>query len=719
MTLERHDPDGAADSTGTRAAPVLTPILWLSRQLEAEYDGWFYWQPVAFGTGCAIYFALPAEPGPWAIAAIGLAAVALLIVRPRQVLHGALSAFVALAALGLVAAKLRTEWVRAPALAEPLGPVEVRGFIELVEPKAEGGERLTLRPTDIQKLAPVDLPRRIRVRIKPHAGSFWPGDFVVLTAQLSPPPRAAVPGGYDFARYAWFRGIGAVGYATVEPQRIAPHEQPSTLTLIESALAALRKAIGDRIGAVLTGETGAIATALITGERGGIPDETNDIYRAAGIYHILSISGLHMAIMGGSIFFALRFALALWPAVALTYPIKKWSAAAAMLGAFGYLLISGATFATVRAFLMIAVMFLAILLDRRAIALRNVAVAAFILLAAFPECVADPGFQMSFAAVIALVASYEAIARRLRPRGAPAPGPLLRTAYFVGGIVLSTVIASAAVAPFAIYHFHQSQHFAVLANLAAVPISNLLVMPAALASLVLMPLGLEALPLAAMGFGIDLITAAATWVAGLGGAVSHVPAVPEAAIVLVVAGGLWLALMSQPWRWAGLFALAGGVALAPMEERPAVLVGNHANLVLVRDTDGALHGLAGERDEYEVEQWLERDGDDRRAADVRREPALTCDTLGCVGAVSGKTIAITRHPAALRGDCLKADILIVAGARPRQCSKPQLIIDRAAVQRDGTHAVFIEASGAIRVVTVSNARGKRPWTIARETAAKD
>lgn len=708
MALLRNEPAGAASPWRALLTPA--PVTWLSQQLEAERAGWFYWQPVAFGTGCAIYFASPVEPGLWIIASLALVAVALIALRPSGTLPGAIVAVLALAALGFVAAKLRTEWVRAPVLEERLGPVDVRGFIELVEPKADGGERLTLMPLTIQRLSPDKLPQRIRVSTRENAGSLKPGDYVEFSARLSPPPRSAVPGGYDFARYAWFRGIGAVGYATTPPVRVGTDEPVSARMSLENRLAGLRKAIGDRITAALPGETGAIATALITGERGGISDETNEIYRAAGIYHILSISGLHMAVMGGSVFFALRFVLALWPAVALRYPIKKWAAGGAMLGALAYLLISGATFATVRAFLMITVMFFAILADRQAIALRNVAAAAFILLILFPECVTDPGFHMSFAAVVALVASYEALARRLAPPGAMRRGSTMRFALALSGIVLSTVIASAAVAPFAIYHFHQSQHYAVLGNLAAVPVCNLLVMPAALATLLLMPLGLEPLPLTIMGFGIDAMTTAANWVAGLGGAVSYVTAVPGAAILLVVAGGLWLALMSRPWRWAGVFAIAAGIAVAPTAQRPSVLVGNEANLVLVRGPGGVLNGIASSRDDYEVSQWLERDGDGRRAADVTPGASLPCDSQGCVGTVLGKTIAIARHPAALRDDCRQADLLIVAGRAPPYCPSPAVIIDRAAVEREGTHAVYIDATGGMRIETVEEARGDRPWT---------
>ena len=250
----------------------------------------------------------------------------------------------------------------------------------------------------------------------------------------------------------------------------------------------VRQAIGARIAAALPGETGAIATALITGERGGISEATNDAFRDSGILHILSISGFHMAIMAGSVFFLVRLGLALFPSIALRYPIKKWAAAAAMLAGFAYLLISGAAFATVRSAIMISIMFLAVLLDRPALALRNVILAATLILVLFPESLFDVGFQMSFAAVLALVSVYEALRTRdlwarLMEHTAS------RLVVFFAGIVLSTLIASAAVAPFAAYHFHKSQQYAVIANLIALPVCNVLVMPAALAALIAMPLG--------------------------------------------------------------------------------------------------------------------------------------------------------------------------------------------------------------------------------------
>jgi len=233
-------------------------------------------------------------------------------------------------------------------------------------------------------------------------------------------------------------------------------EAPLTLR-VSAAVARLRQAIGRRIVEALPGQAGAIANALITGERGGISEATNQAFRDSGLFHILSISGLHMVIMAGAVFFSIRLLLAAIPAIALRYPIKKWAAAAAMLGAFGYLMISGAAFATVRSYIMISIMFLAVMLDRPALALRNVALAALAILLVWPESLFDPGFQMSFAAVVALVAAYEWLRQREEQRAAVTMrGSLRQLLLFFGGIITSTLIASLAVAPFGIYHFHKS-----------------------------------------------------------------------------------------------------------------------------------------------------------------------------------------------------------------------------------------------------------------------
>ena len=440
----------------------------------------------------------------------------------------------------------------------------------------------------------------------------------------------------------------------------------------------------------------------------------------SGLFHILSISGLHMVIMAGAVFLTIRVGLAAIPAIALRYPTKKWAAVGAMTGALGYLLISGAAFATVRSYIMISIMFLAVLLDRPALALRNVALAALLILLLWPESLFDPGFQMSFAAVVCLVSVYEWLRERDEAReGWMHRGPLARAGLFFGGIVTSTLVASLSVAPFGLYHFHNTQQFAILANLFAIPICNLVVMPAALAALLAMPLGLEWTPLWVMGRGIEAMVWCAQAVASLPGAVGRVPAIPTPAFVLMVAGGLWCALWSTRWRVIGVVPIVLGLMLMPTGRRPDVLIGRGAELVAVRGSDGKLSALAGRGSTFELSRWLEHDGDGRPPAEAAKAGAFRCDSQGCVAMVKGVRLAVATSPAALRDDCAAAAIVVLKFQRPRGCSPSGAIVDPDDVTARGAHALTIE-DGRVRIETVADARGDRPWSAARkdETAGE-
>ncbi len=680
---------------------------------EEERTHFFLWAPVALGAGVASYFSLSSEPGYVTGAALLLAALIVKSALPRATLTAAMAIGAILAALGFMAAKARVEWVRAPVLEKILVNVAVTGRIERIEPKATRGERITVLVETLGDLGAAVRPERVRVRTLKSAGGLKPGDRVSFKATLSPPAKPALPGGFDFARTAWFERLGGVGYTfssiKLEPRMTSMSWREGSYLGIES----IRQSIGARVHAALPGETGAIATALITGERGGISNQTNDAFRASGLFHILSISGLHMVVMAGAVFFSVRFMLALSPALALRFDIRKWAAMAGILGALAYLAISGGAFATVRSAITILIMFGAILIGRPAIALRNVAIAAFVILLVFPESLFDAGFQMSFAAVTGLVATYEAVRRRFSQRGER--HPVLKAGMFFGGIVLSTLVASAAVAPFAAYHFHQSQQYAVIANLLAIPVCNFLVMPAALAALVLIPLGLEQLALWPMGLGIEAMAWCAAKVAALPGATGHIPAIPPLAFVLFAFGGLWLALWQGRQRLLGVAAALAGLALAPTLQRPDALIARGGELVAVRAADGTLSALPARQSKFELQRWLEHDGDARAAKEVAKARGFTCDGVGCVVRVKGVVISVARHPAAIADDCGKARVLVLDVPRPKGCEGAGTVIDFFDIWRNGTHALYIEpgAEGAgpqIRVETVAAHRGDRPWS---------
>jgi len=683
--------------------------------LEREQDRWFLWAPVLLGCGIAAYFALTFEPAP--LAAVGALLFAVLVRwrwREGSIAAIAGGAFFA-AILGFALAQGRAHMVAAPVIASERSTLIVTGWIELVEPREERGERLTIQVHDIAGLAPERQPSRVRVRTLTGDPTLKAGDAVIVRAMLSPPAGPSLPGGYDFARQAWFQGLGGVGY-TLSPLQRTTIDAPMPLPLhLRATFNRLRQTIAQRVAVVLPDERGAIGVALITGERGGISAATNAAYRDSGLIHILSISGLHMAIMAGAMFFTARFLLALIPAIALRYDIRKWAAVAGALGALGYLAISGASPPAVRSFLMVLIMFIAILLDRPALALRNVALAALAMLILMPESLIDVGFQMSFAAVVALVAGYEAWRDRRDPN-APAPerGWLWRAPLiFLSGIVASTLIASLAVAPIGTYHFHQSQQYAMLANLLAVPAVNIVIMPAALATLLTLPLGLETAPLQIMGLGISFMSAVANWVAALPGSVIRVAAIPTASFALFIMGGAWLLLWRTRLRVLGLAAIAAGFVLAPFGERPDILVSRSGTLVAARGPDGRLSALAGRSDHFDLGRWLERDGDGRPAASVADAPPsgtiFTCDGNGCVARVKGRELAVPRHVSALHDDCARANILVLRHDLPKGCAPSGLVIDAAVLRRQGAHSLTI--SGAeTHVTTVVGLHGRRPWT---------
>ncbi|MEL6372636.1 MAG: ComEC/Rec2 family competence protein [Pseudomonadota bacterium] len=656
--LALDKPAPVARWPGRYAAAAVT-LRSLAAPLLAEQDRWVLWLPVAMGAGALLYFHRAAEPS-WALA---LLPALLLAAFARAWSPGALrlvAGGIALAmAFGFAAAKVRTALVAAPVIAKPLYNVAIGAYVITSEPRPGGAQRLVLEPYRIASIAPGALPARIRVTVFPRAlaqrrGSspaqvppnvaapsardkpatttvIEPGAAIALTARLSPPAGPISPGAFDYRRFAFFQRLGAIGFTRDPPKPDVAPPAPSLSVRLIGSLQQVRSTIAQRVRAALPGQTGAIAVALLTGERGGISEETNTAYRNSGLFHILSISGLHMTIMAGAIFFALRAVLAAVPAIALRFPIKKWGALGALLGAFAYLMISGGSYATIRAGLMIAVMLLAILLDRPALALRNVAVAAVIILALFPESVLDVGFQMSFAAVTALVAVYEGYARwRLRREIAGAseaaeagPSVVLRGALFFGGVIATTLIASLAVAPFALYHFHTAQQFAVIANLIVVPICNFVIMPAALVSLIALPLGLEAGPLWVMGEGVTYMSWAAARVSALPGAVHVVPAITQTGFALMVIGGLWFLLWAGAWRALGLVVVAAGVIAAPGGVRPDVLIARDGRVVAARASDGQFHILPSRAREVRAHRRRVRTTRAQRAARARGPVRVT------------------------------------------------------------------------------------------------
>ena len=366
---------------GTRQrAPSLAARLSeiLNRALAAESDRWSLWVPVLFAAGILVYFALPEEPRWGTATALLLAGVGTFFAaRDRPLGLVVASAFLALA-LGFATAKLRTEMVRAPTLHTELRGARVEGWVERCELREENRARATLRVVAIDALPPQERPYRVRISMSAASGRLETGDRIRIRATLRTLPEPVLPHAFDFARMAWFDRLGAVGFALGRPDVVTDPQGPPWDLALWMPVDRLRSHINARIRASLPGERGEVAAALITGERAGISEADNRAMRDSGLFHILSISGLHMVIMAGTVFWAMRACLALFPAVALRFPIRKWAAAVALAAALFYLLLSGAAVPTVRAWIMMSIVLLAVVLDRPALTMRNVALAALV-----------------------------------------------------------------------------------------------------------------------------------------------------------------------------------------------------------------------------------------------------------------------------------------------------------------------------------------------------
>ncbi|MFD0987242.1 ComEC/Rec2 family competence protein [Methyloligella solikamskensis] len=702
---------------------IASALAALATAVEAQWERKLLWLPVFFACGILLYFSLRTEPGLLQSLSLAGTAGALLFVFRRNAFALASLAALLSASAGFAAAKLHTELARAPVITQETDFAHLSGWIEEVEHRHGQRDRLLLRLFAMEKRSASETPYRVRISVnKTFTETLRTGDALQLWATLLPPPEPAEPGGFDFGRKAWFMGLGAVGYGTSRITLLEDAPRPPASIRLWVGIDRIRSAINARIDASLPGEEGGLAKALITGDRGGVSDEVQQAMRDSGLAHILSISGLHMMLMAGTVFWAVRALLAFLPAIALRFPIKKWAAVAALAAALFYLAISGAALPTIRAWIMMSIVLLAVILDRPAITMRNVALAALAILIVAPESVFDPSFEMSFAAVIALVAMYEAMAGRKRPQAQDVSRTwrILRYGWLaIWATAVTTTIAGLATAPFAAYHFHRVAYYGLAANLLAAPIVALVVMPMALLSVVAMPFHLEHLPLLLMGYGLDAMVWVGTTVASWPGAISIVPSMSGVSLVLIVAGGLWLCLWHGTLRQAGWAAIALGLFAAGAAPRPDLLIEREGEAMAVRGEDGRLALLPDSHKNYSVHKWLEADGDAREASEAAKNDAFSCDSLGCLTALAKHPVAFLTSPGAAEEDCRHAQILIAKFYVPRSCTRPPILVDRRSLKERGAHALYLDEE-TIRIETVAQARGNRPWAVttrATESAA--
>ncbi|MBR1225511.1 MULTISPECIES: ComEC/Rec2 family competence protein [unclassified Bradyrhizobium] len=709
-------PRGAAPVGGLapQRLALWAPLIETLRQwarAEAGAGRLLPWVPVAFGTGIAFYFAADHEPvlSVAAVTAIVLCAAAFLLRRHKMF---PVAVMIAAVAAGFAIATWKTARIAHGVLARPMFSVALTGFVETRDIR-ERTDRFVLRVVTMESARDATKIERVRLSVKKGTAPDV-GSFVELKARLLPPMSPLRPGSYDFGRDMFFSGIGASGFVMGAIRTAEAPDGGGWKLRYSAFMQGMRDAIDARIRTVLEGDKRAIATALLTGRRDAISEPVNDAMFISGLGHVLSISGYHMAVVAGVVFFAVRALLALFPTLTVGFSIKKWSAVAALAASAFYLLLSGAEVATQRSFFMTAVVLIAVMVDRRAITFRTLAVAALIVLTIAPEALVHPSFQMSFAATLGLVALVQLGMPRLfaQPDHSATAQVALWGGREITMLLLASLVAGLATTPYAAFHFHRVTPYGVLANLAAMPVVSALVMPAGLLGLVAMPFGFDGVFWAIMGVGIDWMIVVTQWVAALPGAVGRVPAFGIGPLIAASLGIILLGLLRTPLRYTGAAVVLVAAVWAARVPQPDILIAADGRNVGVRGQDGKLHLMraakGAARDGFLVKEWLAADADARKPADASLTEGVSCDESGCVmQGAGGGFVALALRPEALADDCERAALVVTARQAPAGCGASVISAER--LRRQG--AMVLRRSGSGFTIDAVKLRGvDRPWS---------
>ncbi|MEL6514486.1 MAG: ComEC/Rec2 family competence protein [Pseudomonadota bacterium] len=647
----------------------------------------FPWLPVAMACGIGLFFALTFEPSVLLLYGMAGAGALCLLIAPR--LGEGFSPFavlIAMTAIGFALAGYRAHSVAGPVLDwRYYGPVE--GRVIGIDRSASDAMRLTLDQVVLSRVGPQKTPERVRVSLHGIAADGHrprPGQKVMTTAHLSPPGGPVEPGGFDFQRHAWFGKLGAVGYTRVPVLAIEEAEPGIGLAIFR-----VRMAISAHVRGALPGDVGGFAAAVTTGDRSGMSADALEALRASNTAHLLAISGLHMGLLSAFVFGLLRYSFALMPWVALRWPTRNLSAIGALIVAAGYLMLSGGNVATERAFVMAAVALTAIVVNRRALSIRAVAIAALIVLTMRPETLLAPGFQMSFAATTALVAVFGWMRDAKFRAGPDWLQPVI-------GVVVSSAVAGLATAPIGAAHFNAIAHYGLLANLLSVPLMGLLVVPAAVLAALLAPVGLQFIGLWLMGLGLRWILLVAETVAALDGARSFVAGPPSAVLPLVALGLLFVILWQGRARWIGVAPAFIGMALWQVETRPAILIAETGGLVGVMTAEGrAISKARGAG--FIASNWLENDGDSSTQAQAaERWPSSEQPARIMVG---------------------ETEIIHLSGKKAvrafKSCRPGQLIVASVPLERTGCVVLDPDALRRTGAIAIDSQVGRLVWLTTR------
>lgn len=626
------------------------------------------WIPVLFALGIGFYFMLYSEPSKWTTLAIieTLIIMAVLFRHRRQVLY-VIGCF-AIVVAGFTLIQIKAIWLSTASPQPPEQTSYYKGQIVAIDTNYQGRPRFVLN--NLEDFDGNRYTGLYRITQRSYFRDISLGDCVELVGTISPLSTEVVTGGYQFDRKGYFEGLKGSGFA--ESRWFKTQCTIPDSLYFASFIADMRQNIVKRINNILPKEEAAIVSAIIAGERGSIDQTQYEQYRNSGLAHFLSISGLHMSMLAGLMFFLVRFTLALFPSVALRYDTKKIAAIFAIILSTIYLFISGQAIPAERAYIMTTVVLLGVLTNRRAISLHTICLAALIVLVLSPEVLISASFQMSFAAVLGLIAFYEKVSRPIQQF--LQQGHLNRwikiILLYIIGIIVSDFIASVMTLPFAIYHFNMIALYTTLGNFLAGPIIGLIIMPFVLLSMLLMPFGLEEPFLRVVGFGIEQINHITAFVASLPHAGYQISSMPHWGLILIVIGGLWLMLWQAKWRYWGIIAIICGLLSISLVRVPDIIISPQAKVFAFKNAQGELELTKSRAGRFIKNVWR------------NKYP------------VSTNTTTLESHPYIKISD----DIITIKGQSVN-------------ITQDIGASIYYQKDGSLNIKTIRNDIGMRLWNI--------
>lgn len=704
--------DGSGVAEGRLPArpvpPVLPPALWRAPRSPSLYGllaatdkalahrRLLLLSPFAMIAGVIAYATLPALPELGAIAATALTIAVVLVLARNHVTAFRLLLLALWLVAGFALLPIHGVLFGTTMLARPLyGTYQAR--VDEIVLEAESGLRTIVSGiTPVADARPAPM-RRARIVIA-GAPALAPGDLIRAPIRFYPVPGPVVPNGFDTQFHAYFDGVGAYGNTTgtVEVVAQGPAGTPERVT------DSIRRGIAQRIDAALPQPSAGIARALITGDQSAVPDEARDTMAVAGLAHVLSVSGLHLTIVAGLVLVSLRLALAPFARIHAWVPVKRVAAVGAIIAALAYFAISGGNVAALRSTIMLVLVLGAIVFGRRALTMRNVAFAALIVIVTDPASIFRPSFQLSFAAVIALIAAWEL----WHPSEKRQRSLLARVGGYLGGIAITSIVAGIATLLFSVYHFQQTSPLGVVGNLMSLPLVGFVMMPSAVTAALLMPLGWEQPSLWVMGWSIDRMLDVGALVASWSNGLDHSPLLTPLALGIGLVAFAWFTFLPTWHRLIAPLLAIPAILILALDHPPDVLVADTTQAVAMRATDG-LALVAGKSDSFAVDVWRETYGDP-----IAATSPLKCDSLGCFGeSPRGFTLALVRDVAAFFEDCPLADLVITRRTAPTGCGSPT-IIDAEALARGGVHWLAWNARQSSFEIRPAIPPLNRPWRAA-------